>query len=305
MSKTTRPQHVIFPARTGKTKIDVLAYGFRLLGIQVVMDPALLKQAEKGRIYPIDFLYEGGRASRAWFDITASRYFKRFDLVGGPNDFYFKTHLARSDAKKDPRICAMPQAVSSMRYFECYQDLRKLRSAGRDFDYDVIAMFVNSDDGLRQKTVERLHAMKDIRILAKMIEHPRLQDRPTPPPEISGSKLRYAHHLTLQAKSKICLALPGAWKNGGASISFRHSEVWGIGGVIASIRPGTKMVGNPGNIWIEFKKDLSDFEDKIYEYLEDDKKREAMGRESAKYWDAVHHPRKVAAYMMDRIGRTI
>ena len=304
MQINKRPLRVMFPEGSGKTKVDYLAHGFRLWGIPIIYSRALRDEAIEGQLYPIVLDFGAGHHKKAWFDIAATRYKKHLEKLEEKNTVYFKTHMARMDRRKDPRYLPMPQAVSSMQYMNAYQELRKLRAGRKEFLYDVLAVFVNSDDGLRQKVVQKLNEMTDLKILAKMISHPRLQDRPDPPPEIRGEKLRYFQHLKLQAMTKICIALPGAWKNGGASISFRHSEIWGMGGVVASIRAGTVMLGDPGRLWIEFRKDLGDFEDKIREALQDDKGREAMARTGAKYWDAIHHPLKAAYYMAEEAGGT-
>ena len=304
MITNKRPLRVMFPEGSGKTKVDFLAHGFRLWGIPISYSRTLRDEAIEGQLYPIVLDFGAGHHKKAFFDITASRYKKHLEKLEEKNTVYFKTHMARMDRRKDPRYFPMPQAVSSMQYMNTYQELRKLRAGRKHFEYDVLAVFVNSDTGLRQKVVQKLSGMTDLKILAKMISHPKLQDRPEPPPEIRGEKLRYFHHLKLQAMTKICIALPGAWKNGGASISFRHSEVWGIGGVVASIRAGTVMIGEPGRLWIEFRQDLADFEDKIREALKDEKGRELMARTGAKHWDAVHHPLKAAFYMAKKTWET-
>ena len=303
MKNHENPIRIFWPKDVGKSKLKYLAHGFMLLGVPIAPSATLRKESIDSQLYPLVFEYEGGQRIRVWFDIVASRYKKHLEVLeGDENAFYFKTHMAKSDLKTNPRFMPMPQAVSNMQYLTKYQELRKERINRKKFNYDVMALFVNSDSGLREKTVEKLRAMTDLRILAWMIQHPKLE-RPAVAEELTGEKLRYSQHLKIQAATKICLALPGAWKNGGASISFRHSEVWGIGGVVASIRPGTLMVGKPNKCWLEFRQDLSNFEEVIRGALENEKQLKRLSRAGARYWDAVHHPKKAADYMMRQISK--
>jgi len=303
MKNNDKPRLIHWPSQASKSKLKYLAHGFQLLEIPIIVSKDLDKGIIDSQIYPIVFEFGDGQRKKAWFDITASRHKTHFDLLErDKNSIYFKTHLAQAHRKKDPRILPMPQAVSNMQYLRIYQQLRKERIGRKKFEYDVLALFVNSDAGLRQKVVQKLRAMDGIKSLAWMIEHPQLE-RPKVPPQLLGPKLRYAQHLSLQSRTKICIALPGAWKNGGASISFRHSEIWGMGGIVASIRPGTFMIGDPHSCWIQFNMDLSNFEEKIREYVRNDKSREKLSKDGARYWDSVHHPIKAAQYMIDKINK--
>ena len=299
MKKTNLPKRVYFPPDPGKSKGRWLKYGFDLLGVPTFQTATLAGETEESRIYPIELEFEN-KIVRIWFDIAASRTWKRLELLETvPDSLYFKVHMAKIDRKKDPRFFPFPQSVSSMQFVGLRESCLEQRMKQK-FKYDVVACFVNSDDGLRQKVVERLLEMTDLRVLSFMIEHPKLE-RPKVPDAIIRPKLRYGVHLKSQARAKISLALPGAWRKGGASISFRHVEIWGIGGVVASIRPGTLMTGKPGKCWIEFKKDLSDFEKQIRYYVKNNEAREDLARRGAKYYRENHAPEKHALYLTKRV----
>jgi len=298
MHKVKIPKTAVFAPHVKKSKVRHLEQGFRELGTEVVYDRNLTAQIIDSETYPFRLVFSKGKAKAdCILDITASRYKLHEELVTKDN-FYFKTHLAKTDIKKNPRIFPMPQSTSNLRYFSYLPHLRALRDRKR-FPIDIVGIFVNTDDGLRQKAVRHIKE-QPWRSEAWMIQHPRLE-RPKIPAALISEKLRCYDHWLLQAKSKVCLALPGARKRQGASISFRHVEIWGMGGVVFSIRGGTVVVGNPKGIVIEFRKDLTDFNRKVNRLLRNREERIRIGRLAMKHFDRHHTPKAHARHVLKTI----
>ena len=301
MFKGNLPQRVIWPSNGNKSKLQHLRLGFHQLGIPVVTSKELGERSSESDYYVIHLDFGGSKPVEVIFDIAADRFIVYEHMITKDN-FYFKTHASRARMRKIPNMFAMPQSVSNMSYLNRFSQIRQRRMKKKDdFPLDLVGIFVNTDNGFRQKVVEKTRSM-DWKSNAWMIKHSRLERDPIPH-NLLGPKLKYIAHLEMQAESKACFALPGARKNKEASISFRHVEIWGTGGVVVSIKPKTVLVGNPGQIWVEIKKDLSDFEEVIGSILEDPKRRRKLAVAGAKYFDSTLNPEAHAKYMLRMIQR--
>lgn len=293
------PKRIVLPPNISKSKIKYLELGFQRLEIPVLYSRKLTSEIKDGVIYPINLIYGKDRERRVWFDIVADRY-KRHPELMGPDDYYFKTHMNLEDEGQFERFFPMPQSTANTKMVKYLAELRRFRRR-RKPKYDIMGAFVNSDAGLRQRVIEKVRAGGEIwNGAAWMIVHPRLP-RPPVPDKLIGAKLPYLEHLKMQAVSRLCLALPGARKNKGASISFRHIEIWALGGVVLTIPPGTVQVGAPEGCTVEFKEDLSDFEDVVNAALEDPERMAKIGAKGAKQFDTYHTPQAHAKHIIRSI----
>jgi len=302
MFKGNMPKKVIWPSNGNKSKLQHLRLGFYQLGIPVAVSDELGERSSESDYYVIHLDYGGAKPVEVIFDIAADRFIT-YEHMMTKDNFYFKTHASRHNVRKYPNMFPFPQSVSNMSYMVRFMDMRRRRmTAKKDFPIDLVGIFVNTDNGLRQKVVEKTRNIKKWDSRIWMIKHPRLERDPIPEGLI-GPKLRYSNHLETQARSKACFALPGARKNKEASISFRHVELWGIGGVVIGLKPKTVLVGNPGQIWVEIKKDLSDFEEVIDGIIGDPKRRRKLAAAGIKYFDSTLNPESHAKYMLRMIQR--
>ena len=220
------PKRVVFPPNISKSKVKYLQLGFQQLEIPILYSGKLTDEIKKDVVFPINFIYGKGVERRVWFDIIADRY-KRYPELMGSEDLYFKTHMSLEDVGLFERFFPMPQSTANRKIITHLADLRRYRRRRRP-KYDIMGAFVNSDAGLRQRVIELVRAQDSLKVAAWMIEHPRLP-RPPVPDTLLGPKLPYLEHRKMQAVSRLCLALPGARKNKGASVSFRHIEIWALG----------------------------------------------------------------------------
>lgn len=291
------PKRVVFPPETKKSKnmkFRYLRYGFEQLGIPIVNSPGLLRDIIKSEIYPFYLIYRDKREVRILLDVVASKFKKHIDQLGD-TDHYFKTHMAIEDAELHPRMHPMPQATSSLKILRELQSLRRTRRK-KSHLYDIVAVFINSDAGLRQLAVEVIRK-QDWKSKAHMIVSPKLERQPVPK-ELTGDKLPYIEHLKLQSKSLLSLALPGARLNQGASCSFRHAEIWAMGGCVLTIKPGTIYVGDPKDCTIEFNPDLSDFVDIVNDCIENPEKCERVAANGLRYFNKYISPEAHAMHVI-------
>lgn len=294
-----KPRLALFAPDITKAKVKYLEQGFRELDIGVAYDRRLNASVIDSEIYPFEVIFGPNHKVNCILDITASRLKVHKQMVEEREDLlYFKTHLARTDLQLHPRIFPMPQSTSNLRYFGVIEKLRKQKKEGKQA-HDLLAIFVNSDAGLRTRVVEKIRE-GGWNALAWMIKHPRLPRAPIDE-KLTGPKLRYTQHLDLQSRTKLCLALPGARKNQGASISFRHVEIWGMGGLVFTIRPGTVLVGNPKRIEVEFRQDLSDFNKKVRVMLGNDEKRKEIEARGLEYFLHYLTPKAHARHVLKKI----
>ena len=302
MFKAKLPKRIIWPSNGNKSKLQHLRLGFNQLGIPIATSQELGERSKESDYYVIHLDYGGSKPVEVIFDIAADRFIVYEHMITNDN-FYFKTHASRARWRKIPNMFPFPQSVSNMSYMNRFMKIRQRRlHTKNDFPFDLVGIFVNTDNGFRQKVVEKTRSIEKWNSKVWMIQHSRLQRDPVPS-NLIGPKLKYGPHLEMQANSKMCFALPGARKNKEASISFRHVEIWGTGGVVVSIKPKTMLVANPGQIWVEIKKDLSDFEEVIGSLIEDPSRRRKLAAAGIKYFDSTLNPEAHAKYMLRIIQR--
>ena len=304
MGKIALPKRVTFAPGISKSKVRYLEHGFRMIGVDVVYNDSYVNQIWDDVVYPFRLDYKGGRSVVCWLDIVASRTKTYTSLLNEHEEtMMFKTHLAKTDLKKHPRLLPMPQCTSNMRYFSHLGALRE-NTKRRPHKYDIVGIFVNSDAGLRTKAVDLIRQHEEWKGLAWMIIHPRLP-RAKIDVRLQGPKMNYYKHLDCQSRSKICLAMPGARKNQGASISFRHVEAWGMGAFVLTMQPGTVLVGNPKQVEAHFKVDLSDFAKKVNFYINNEDARKEVQENGRRYFDSFLTPQAHAWHVLKNTQEVI
>lgn len=300
MAKIALPRRVRMSPDISKAKVRYLEYGFRLLNLDVGFDTNLSTKIIDSEIYPVRLEYKKGKTVNVLLDITASR-FKVHEELFEDCDLYFKTHLSKEDVNRNEKLRPMPQSTSQLRYIDYIDQLRANRRTER-YPIDLVAVFVNSDTGLRQKAVEAILKHPEWESKAWMIRHPKLE-RPDIPENLIGPKLKYYEHLRLQSDAKMCVALPGARKNQEASISFRHAEIWGMGGVVLTVSPNTIEVGKPKKHTIHFRRDMRGFAKKVNTYLNNPELREEISQRGMEYFERYLRPEKHALYVLRNVNR--
>ena len=289
---------VIIPSNYKKNaKFRYLLLGFQELGSSIRESENLNDAYIETKPYPFNVVYGKGDERRAYLDVAASKIRKHPELVK-KRGYYFKTHLALEDKGKFKRVYPMPQATSNLKIFHELPGLRNSWQRGR-FKHDIVAAFINSDDGTRQKAIEIIRSQK-WRSQAWMIRHQRLQ-RPAIPDELIGGKLPYVDHLYLQSRSLLSLALTGAMMGHGASCSFRHVEVWAMGGCLITTPPETVFVGSPKDCWVEIKADLSDFVDVVNWAIAHKKICRRIANNGKEYFDKCLTPKAHALHVLRTI----
>lgn len=286
--KIRMPRKIITPLHYKKNaKFRYLLLGFEKLGIPVVKSQRLNPACVESRPYPFNVVYGKGDERRIYLDVAASKIRKHPELIK-QGTYYFKTHLALEDHGRFDRVFPMPQATSNLKILREIPALRNSWQRKRH-KYDIVAIFVNSDGGIRQKVVEIIRTQEKWRSQAWMIRHPRLE-RPEIPEELVAEKLSYVDHLYTQSRSLLNLGLTGAMKNHGASCSFRHVEIWAMGSCLVTTKPETVFVGNPKNCWIEIKDDLSDFISTINSAIRNKKLCRKIAQNGKEYFDKYLTP---------------
>ena len=95
--------------------------------------------------------------------------------------------------------------------------------------------------------------------------------------------------------------MPGARKNQEASISFRHAEIWGMGGVVLTISPNTIEVGRPKKHAVHFRRDMKGFAKKVNTYLNNDALREELSQNGMDYFERYLRPERHAIHVLKNI----
>lgn len=290
-----KPDRVIWPIAIERPKTLYLLEGLKQLGIEVVSSKVWIKRLRPRSnsrgpyVYPIQFIY-GNKQPLVLYDInTIPRMFFR-DLMG-PDRYYFKIHLHKQDKGKFPRLFVAPNSPSApIAFLENLDTLRLLKNE-KEYMHDILFLGWHDDNGLRMRAVKlaRAQAWNDFTGLMPFKHHT------TVPKDLEGKRLPYLSHLSLQAKTKLNLALPG-----GRALpycSFRHVELWGMGAAVLTIKPDAVLPGDPQGCWVEFKRDLSDFVKVVNFYLDHDEQRERIAKKGRLYFDKYLTPKANAEYI--------
>lgn len=289
------PDRVIWPNAIERPKTLYLLEGLKQLGIEVISSKIWINKLRPRSnrrgpyVYPIEFVY-GDKRPLVLYDInTIPRMF--FNDLMGPNRYYFKIHLHKKDKSKYPRLFVAPNSPSDpIAYLDNLKALRIVKDK-KEYDHDFLFLGWHDDNGLRMRAVKtaKKQPWRNYAGLMPFKHHT------TVSADLLGKRLPYITHLTMQAKTKLSLALPG-----GRALpycSFRHIELWGMGAAMLTVRPDAVLPGDPQGCWVEFKRDMSDFVKVVNFYLIHDEQRERIAEKGRRYFDQYLTPRANAEYI--------
>jgi len=283
----------IFWPMTKKIKMVYLEQGFRKLGAMIVPSAEMTNKAIESEVYPF-VIENGGKTYNVYFDIVSATDLIHPEFMDGKS-FYFKVHMKKEDLGKCPRFYPMAQSAGSNRFLKY---LKMIEDGGRadEILFDVHGVFLNSDLGLRIRTV-KLMKQQSWKAYGWVSYS---KTRGAVPSDILGRKMGYFDHLESQRKSKLCLALPGGMRK--SYLTFRHVEIWGMGRCCLTINPTNRVIlGDPKDCWIEFKDDLSDFVEVVNYYLEHEEERERIAKNGKAYYNKYLTPKAHAQYILNTI----
>ena len=196
---------------------------------------------------------------------------------------YFKMQYRRqgylSTEKSAAKIIPGGYVVGLPDIYHYLPHIRKL-SQRKEGGYDVFGRFGRDfAQDVRRKAVEMLQQQTDF--------------------HYSGGlrKVRYSSSLLEAARSKVCIDLPG---NG--DFYFRLVDYFAVGACVISRRHRTRMPVELENLRhiVYAKDDLSDLIPLCKYYLENDDKREEIGRNAQEYFDLYLHRKQLAAYYLQQ-----
>lgn len=290
------PKKILWPRDKERPKTLWLKLGFKRLGIPVRETPHNINKFKVPRnplgpyVYPIKLRFEN---KSAWvlYDIGTIPKIIHGKHMMGKGRFYFKIHCRLNE---DKRIIPAPNSSSRMAYLEHLEEIRKIKKE-KEYKHDMTGLFWHDDRGLRRKCIEtsRKMGLKGPLGLQKFKRGPKV------PPGLKEPKLPYFEHLKAQAQSKLNLALPGGMAL--PYCSFRHVELWGMGAAVLTIKPDAKLVGEPKDCWVEFKRDMSDFEQIVKYYLTHDAEREKIADNGLRYFEEHLTPEAHAKYIIAKV----
>lgn len=211
-----------------------------------------------------------------------------------PNAPYFKTQCM----KKHEEAGAYPIATAITNpiiFINCLNSLREIK----EYDYDVIAIFRNSDlsgeGSRRQRCIELLKADKSIDSLCGLSK---FRDFAEAPVELRIDKLSYEDYLFNLSKSKIGIGLPGRASTHLKGWCWRDMEILGMGKLLITLHSD---LAKPGNFWdccVTVKDDLSDLIEKVKYYISHNEEREKIAARGKAYFDKYVNPVSIAEYII-------
>lgn len=285
---------MIWPIATERPKTLWLLEGLKQLGIKIIKSSKWilkLRPSQNPRgpyVYPIEFAF-GERHVLALYDIgTVPENF--YVRLMAPNRYYFKVHLRKKDQKKFPRLFPAPNSASQISYLGQLERLKKLKD-DKEYYFDFFFNGWNDDRGLRLWTIQKARNQKwnQYTGLMPFKHHTKVPDF------VISKRLPYLDHLSFQAKSKINLALPGGFSE--PWCSFRHVELWGMGSFVLTKKLDSRLVGLPGDSFVEY--DKSNFVEIVNYYLTHDDEREAIAMRGRQYFDEYLTPQANAKHIID------
>jgi len=279
---------------TKKTKMRYLELGFQELGATIMPSGEMTDKAIESEVYP--FVIENGKETHnVYLDIASATDLIHPEFMDGKG-FYFKVHMKKEDLGRYQRFYPMAQSAGSNRFPKYLKRIEREGNFNRTPPFDVHGVFLNSDLGLRMRTV-RLMKQQPWKTYGWVSYS---KTRGAVPVDILGHKMNYFDHLESQWKSKICLALPGGMRK--SYLTFRHVEIWGMGRCCLTINPTNRIIlGDPKDCWIGFKDDLSDFVEIVNYYLEHDDERERIAKNGKAYYAKYLTPKAHAQYILNTI----
>jgi len=216
-----------------------------------------------------------------------------------PDALYYKVecgefHMAKFGMRP------IGQGVTNSSYFKILPELREIKDA-KEYDYNVFGIF-RATSGAPGYISDRITAAD---IISKMnldkteISVLNMPNRPLAPAHVEGkTKYEYADYLKASAKAKLNLLLPGI-----GELTWRISEMFGIGAACIMPKLATNLPGNPKDCWIECKRDYSDLEKKVRYYLKHDDRREAIAENARRYYEDWLSPKAQARHILVDIAR--
>lgn len=272
-----------------------LLLGFREAGARVEIDPALDAQSRSKlgfQVTAIDVAWRS-RTRRVYYDwCDFDKNHPQLIRQHTPEALYFKI-MCRPE-HRPLGIRPIGQTISRMGYFGFLGDLRAAVKAPPT--HDVLAVFRTTNFDLRTRAVEIVRA-GPWRSLAFVINYDR---RPQAPRSLQGPKLlAYPHHLRAQARSRICLALPGV----GGDWTWRHTEILAMGACLLTVEPEYLPVGHADRCWIECRRDLSDLADKLDFWLANDAARQEIAARGRAYYERALSPVASAVRILEAVRR--
>lgn len=294
---------IYWPKAKDRPKTLYLKEGFRRLGYEIYETNALLKKFQPP---------SNSRGPYVYPFILQTPYFKTtvlYDIGTNPDLFhinpnrhpetpYFKIHIRkRHPALKLPNVHVAPNSPSRMEFLDLLPELRK-RKDQWFYAWDYFFCGWHDDRGLRMKCVKEFKKHEEWNGLAGLQP---FKHHTKVPPHLFAERMLYENHLMNQAVSKLNLALAGGFAL--PWTSFRHVELWGMGAAMLTVSPDCVLPGNPKSCWVEFKRNMSDFETKVNFFLRDNESREMIARNGREYFDKYLLPEKHAEYFISKIKK--
>lgn len=295
------PNVVLWPKSPERPKTAYLKRGLKQLGIPVEEDAEILTRIQVPSnslgplVYPIVLRYaEHDRF--VWFDIGTNPDTVAMGLLHSiPSSLYFKIHVRQAMLDRNPRICLIPNSPSTQHFFD---NTESLREPPAEYTYDVLALMRNTDRGLRLAVCKELQRHPEWRTRLGLVP---FQNRGTIPDDLRLKRLlKPLRHWAAQRTSKLNVALAGGWAL--PWCSFRHIELWGMGGCCLTSPLTCALPGNPKNCWVEFKDDMSDFVEVVSYYLRNPKERVAIAKNGQRYFDRHLTPRAMASCLLGTVA---
>lgn len=288
-----------------RPKTLYLKEGFRRLGFKILETDSLLRKFNPPSnrrgpyVYPFVIQTLDFRAT-VLYDIGTNPDLFHLSPTCQPGSYYFKIHIRKKHPHLKLRsVIVAPNCPSRMEFLDLLPELRETKDRKR-YLLDYFFCGWHDDRGLRMKCVKEFTRHPEWNGLAGLQpfkHHTKVL------PHLSIERFSYEDHLFAQATTKLNLALAGGFAL--PWTSFRHVELWGMGAAMLTVKPDCVIPGNPENCWIEFKRDMSDFTEKVNLFLRDDELREQIAANGRKYFDEWLTPEKHAQYFIDKIHHKV
>ena len=233
------------------------------------------------------------KTTRVWYD--SSDFAVTHTELMNDGDIYFKVQYYDDVVKNAKNVFPIGFGTSLFYYFDSLDERRKLKNQ-KKYDYDIIAVFRTSNYTVRRQVVEIIRGRQDWKSLACLEQTP---NRPTVPKEIVGSVLPYLEHLKSQCRSKLCLAIQGAGIRFG--INGRVGEILGTGNCLILPKLEARMPESLEGSAIILKKDLSDMEEKVDYYINNDEEREKIAKSGLTYYEKWLSPKAMCQNIINKV----
>jgi hypothetical protein len=279
---------------------EYLLRGFETLGCRVTLTASNTVASKRIPLSPgfpksvtitnFDIQFPGQKPRTVWYDWSDFKEGFSPEFMQ-PNDLYFKIQFHK-DFLKFKNVFPIGQTITKMDYFRYVDELRAA-AHGTPRKWDIVSVLRSTNVDGRVKMVEALRKT-NYKILSGITE--RSCNKLSFPQSLAMDKLDYIQHLKEQSLSKIAVALYGV----GGDWVWRHTEILGMGICLLTLESDYLMPGNPVNCWIEVKRDLSNLQEKLYEYINNDKKREEVAMNGRCYFEKFLSPAAQAKYILEK-----